>query len=235
MNNLKTLGIVGGMGPLATQDFYQKVIELTPALDDPQHIPVVMVADTQIPLRIAAWEGRGPSPLPAMLTAAQHCVNAGATVLAMPCNTAHFWFDALAAAQPQIRWLHIANAAVQAAIDYRPGLRRLGLAGTHVTLAMRLYQNAAAQLAAPFVCVEPDAALQALISQAIAAVKAGQIAVASARFQAAIDGFVQQGCDAVMLACTELPVIAAQLKSPVPLIDATHALAQACVRTCKPS
>ncbi len=222
------------MGPLATHDFYRKVIESTPADDDPQHIPVVMVADTQIPLRIAAWEGRGPSPLPAMLAAAQHCVNAGATVLAMPCNTAHFWFDALAAAQPQIMWLHIAHEAVRTAQMIAPHARRIALAGTHVTLAMNLYQDAAKAIAAPFECVVPTTAVQTLITQAIADVKAARIDAAVSGFQTAIDALVSDGCDAVLLACTELPVIAPRMHSRVPLIDATLALAQASVRACKP-
>jgi aspartate racemase len=232
---MRTLGIVGGMGPLATHDFYRKVIEATPADDDPQHIPVVMVADTQIPLRIPAWEGRGPSPLPALLAAARHCMQAGATVLAMPCNTAHYWFDAIVRDLPgEVRFIHIADAALREAQHALQATRspRLALAGTHATVAMRLYQDAALRLGLDVPWLLPDAPLQARITQAIADVKAGRIDAAIAAFQAALDGLAAQGAQAIVLGCTELPVIAPRMRCDVPLVDATAALARACVQAC---
>jgi aspartate racemase len=230
---MRTLGIIGGMGPLATHDFYRKVIERTPAADDPQHIAVVMVADTQIPLRIPAWEGRGPSPLPALIRAAQHCVNAGATVLAMPCNTAHFWFDEMVAAlAPDVRFLHIAEEAVRALPSGQQTAPRVALCGTHVTVAMQLYPQAAQRLGLAVDWLLPDPPTQALITQAIAAVKGGNVPAAAQAFARAADTLAVQGAELLMLGCTELPVIAPHLSSPLPLLDATDALAQACVTVC---
>ncbi len=230
---MKTLGIVGGMGPLATHDFYRKVIEATPALDDPQHIPVVMIADTQIPLRIAAWEGRGESPLPALNRAALHCVNAGATVLAMPCNTAHFWFDAMVKAlPPDVQFLHIADETLRAMQHEYSNAKRVALTGTHVTLAMNLYPEAAARVGHEIDWLLPAAAQQALITQAIAAVKAGQLNEAIGRYQAAVNLHVAQGAQAIVMGCTELPVLASSITCNVPLIDATGCLARACVAQC---
>jgi aspartate racemase len=231
------------MGPLATHDFYRKVIECTPAADDPQHIPVVMVADTQIPLRIPAWEGRGPSPLPALIKAAQQCVGAGATVLAMPCNTAHFWFEELVAALPRnVQFLHIADETVRCLPqalpqEMSPGMsqaRRIALAGTHVTLAMKLYQQAAQRLGMNADWLLPSEDEQALITAVIADVKAGCIDQAVAHFNSAVQALEQRGAEAVILGCTELPVIAQSVASRVRLIDATDCLARACVQACKP-
>lgn len=230
---MKTLGIIGGMGPLATSDFYRKVIDSTHAADDPQHLPVVMVADTQIPLRIPAWEGRGESPLPALNRAAMHCVNAGATVLAMPCNTAHYWFDEMCAALPShVKFLHIADETLRVMQREHAALKRVALTGTHVTMAMNLYPDAAKRVAHELDWLMPDAARQALISEAIAAVKGGNIEGAVQAYQHALDALMQQGAEAVVMGCTELPVLASRMNCAVPLIDATQSLAQACVIEC---
>ncbi len=229
---MKTLGIIGGMGPLATHDFYRKLIELTPATEDAQHIPVVMVANTLIPNRIAAWEGRGPSPLPALITAARQCVESGARVLAMPCNTAHFWFDEMARAVPQARFLHIADEAVRAACPSNgQAPLKLALTGTHATVAMGLYPSAAARLGMAVQWVDV-AAVQPGVTAAIAAVKAGRIEQAAADYQRVLTLLENAGAHAVVMGCTELPVIARAVRSEIPLIDATDTLVRACIAAC---
>src|SRR5690606_28553292 len=92
------LGVLGGMGPLATVDFLSKLIEETAAGRDDDHVPVVVYSVPQIPSRPAAIVSGGPSPLPAMLDGVRTLKGAGATVLAIACNTAHYWYDDLAAA-----------------------------------------------------------------------------------------------------------------------------------------
>ncbi|KPF67757.1 hypothetical protein IP84_12560 [beta proteobacterium AAP99] len=228
---MKTLGIIGGMGPLATHDFYRKLIELTPAAEDAQHIPVVMVANTLIPNRIAAWEGRGPSPLPALVAAARQCVESGARVLAMPCNTAHFWFEDMARAVPQARFLHIADEALRACTSGDGLPLRLALTGTHATVAMELYQSAAVRLAMNVQWIDVTA-VQPSVTAAIASVKAGGIKQAVAEYQGALDVLQSAGAQAVVMGCTELPVIAGAMRSDVPLIDATETLVRACIAAC---
>jgi aspartate racemase len=228
---MRTLGIIGGMGPLATHDFYRKLIELTPAAEDAQHIPVVMVANTLIPNRIAAWEGRGPSPLPALITAARQCVESGARVLAMPCNTAHFWFEDMARAVPQARFLHIADEALRACPQQAATPLKLALTGTHATVAMGLYQAAALRLGMQVQWIDVHE-VQPAVTAAIASVKAGRIEQAVGEYQRALDTLQSAGAQAVVMGCTELPVIAHAMRSDVPMIDATETLARACIAAC---
>ena len=108
------LGILGGMGPLATADFYAKLIAQTPAARDQDHVPVVIYAVPQVPDRTAALLRGGATPVPALLAGLRTLVAAGAQAIAMPCNTAHAWFDELAAQSP-VPLLHIADAAADAA------------------------------------------------------------------------------------------------------------------------
>ena len=96
-DNIKpVLGVLGGMGPLATVDFLRKLIEETPAARDEDHLPVIAWSVPQIPDRPAAITGNGESPLPALLAGVHTLKAAGAVALAIPCNTAHYWYDDMA-------------------------------------------------------------------------------------------------------------------------------------------
>ena len=102
------LGVIGGMGPLASADFFRKLIDATPAACDDEHIPVLIHSVPQLPSRPAAILRGGASPLPALMKARDRLVAAGATMLAMPCNTAHHWHAELAA--NSVPFPHIADA-----------------------------------------------------------------------------------------------------------------------------
>lgn len=94
------LGVLGRMGPLASADFFAKLAAATPAEDDEDHVPVLILSDPRILRRPPAILGNGESPLPAILARRDQLLAAGTTVLAMPCNTAHFWFPQLTADCP---------------------------------------------------------------------------------------------------------------------------------------
>ncbi len=106
----RILGVLGGMGPLATVDFLQKLIEETPASRDQDHIPVIAYSVPQIPDRPLAILGKGESPLPHMLEGIHTLKRAGAQAIAIACNTAHYWYDDLVL-QGGLPILHIADAA----------------------------------------------------------------------------------------------------------------------------
>jgi aspartate racemase len=82
------IGVIGGMGPLATVDFMHKVILATPAEVDEQHVPLLVSNDPRIPRRPAAILGDSESPFPRLLEIRDRLLRAGATALVMPCNTA---------------------------------------------------------------------------------------------------------------------------------------------------
>ena len=96
----KTVGIIGGMGPAATCDLMEKIIALTKAARDQDHLHVLTDVNTAIPDRTAAILHGGPDPVPEMRKSARRLVSAGAELLLMPCNTAHYFYDDLAASVP---------------------------------------------------------------------------------------------------------------------------------------
>ena len=127
------LGVLGGMGPLATVDFLAKVVTSTPATGDAGHIPLVVRSVPQIPDRNAAVLGQGDSPLEMLCAEARALKDGGATVGVMPCNTAHHWFDELSTAV-DLEFIHIADAAIAALDSQGVAGQTVGLLGTLGTL-----------------------------------------------------------------------------------------------------
>src|SRR3954468_19140929 len=136
----KVLGILGGMGPLATVDFLRKLIEETPAARDEEHIPVIAWSVPQIPDRPTAITSNGESPLPAMLAGIHTLKAAGAIAIAIPCNTAHYWYDDMVR-EGGLPVIHIADAALEALKAQSLAGKTIGLIATKGTLAAGFFQE----------------------------------------------------------------------------------------------
>jgi len=213
------------MGPLASAEFMRALTLLTPAERDQDHIPTILWSDPRVPDRTQARNHGGEDPLPALLRGIRGLEAAGCGAIAIPCNTAHGWFDAMQAATP-LPILHIVDA-VAAELDRR-GLRgaRIGLMGTTATLAMRLYQE---RLGVE--CLTPDDALMAShVMPAVGLVKANRLAEAYAPLADVARRLYAGGADAVVLGCTEIPLgIAAGPPLGFPVVDTVAALALAAI------
>lgn len=218
------LGILGGMGPLATVDFMQKVIERTPAAGDQDHLPMVVVSIPQVPDRTAAILGRGESPVPVMLEGIRLLNQAGVALIAIPCNTAHYWFDDLVR-ESRAPLLHIADAACAVLERRARGVRTVGFMGTTGAVAAGIYQQRI--VARGYDCLVPtDDDQEALVMGGIYKIKAGDLAAARQLLERAADGLRARGAGAIILGCTEIPIV---IKDGGDVVDATLALADACV------
>lgn len=222
--NDRVLGVLGGMGPLASAEFMRSLTLQTPALRDQDHVPAILVSDGRVPDRNAARLGQGESPLPALLRGIRTLEGAGCGAVAIPCNTAHGWFDAMAAATP-LPILHIVDAAAADLRAQGVAQGRIGLMGTAATLAMRLYQDRLPG----YEVITPDAAEMAeLVTPAIELVKANQVAAAYPPLAEMATRLHARGAQAVVLGCTEIPLgIAAGAPLPFPVVDTVAALARA--------
>ena len=221
------LGVIGGMGPLATADFFRKLLAATPAVGDEDHIPTLVHSVPQIPSRPAAILRGGVSPLPALLAARDRLLSAGATMLAMPCNTAHHWAAELAHDCPAT-FIHIVDAVAQR-IDART--RTLGLIATEATLVSGIYDRKLAVRGLRLITPDPDAYKDA-VQPSIDAVKRNALEEAGRLLEPVVEKLLESGADVVVLACTETPVALDAIASPLRerCIDSTDALALACVR-----
>ena len=223
------IGVLGGMGPLATVDFFAKVVAATPAQDDAGHVPLLIHSDPRIPGRPAALLHGGPSPLPALMAARDRLIAAGAQGLVMACNTAHYWHATLreGCALP---FPSIVDVACDAALLRFGAGARIGLVATRATLATGLFNSALQSRGLSWVATR-QSALDDWVLPAIALVKAGKTAQAGPMLAQAIAQRQTEGASGIILACTEAPMALGHASPAVQALclDSTQALAQATV------
>lgn len=218
------VGVLGGVGPMATVYFMQRVIELTEAATDQEHLDMVVWQHAAIPDRTAYLLGYSDEdPLPVMVADARRLEANGVAFIAMPCNTAHYFYDELAAAVA-VPFLDIVDETVAAAQARVPGLRRLGVLATDGTVRTGTYAGVCARRGVE--AVVPDDEVQREVSDIIyAGVKAGR-AVERERFEAVVDHLRRRGCQAIALGCTELSVLARELGTGPDVVDSVDVLAR---------
>ena len=219
----RMIGVLGGMGPLATVDFMQKIIHSTPAERDQDHIPMVVVSVPQIPDRATAVLAGTDDPFPGILSALRMLERAGVELIVIPCNTAHVWFDRLAAST-DVELIHMADA-VRRRIGSMEG--RVALMATEGTVRAGFYPR--------YLCGEnravfaPPKGIQGLVNRAVAAVKAADLGLARAVMEEAATALLADGATHLLLACTELPIAVAGASFEARCLDATRCLAEYCI------
>jgi aspartate racemase len=223
MAERRLIGVLGGMGPLATVDFMQKVIAATPAERDQDHVPLIVYSVPQIPDRVSAAAAGTNEPLQAMLMGLRILEQAGAELIAIPCNTAHAWYDQLAASTT-VKIIHMAHAVLSVASQSTGPVALMATVGT---IQAGIYQSHLEMAGWPALIPQPID--QDMIVEAIAAVKRGEIQRARASFDMAAARLLASGAERLLLACTELPVAAKGSIHEAYCLDATACLAQACV------
>lgn len=227
------LGVLGGMGPAAGAYFAYRVALLTQAARDQDHLPLLLVNDPRVPDRSAAIVGHGQDPLPAMRANLRLLESSGCTCAAIPCNTAHHWYDPLRDSV-KMPLIHIVSSVIESLQSH--GIRdgRIGLLGTPGTLRSGLYRSELATAGYELLPLS-DADVLRLCVRPIAAVKQNDIERAGDLLAESFDVMKKRGAAAVILGCTELPVALASQRTQVatlPVIDSIDALAVAALRHC---
>jgi len=198
------LGVLGGMGPMAGAAFMARLTALTDAGSDQEHIPTILWSDPRVPDRPSGYLGTGVDPLPWMQHGVAQLERMGARAIAIPCNTAHLWYEQLAAATGATV-LHIVRAVVK---DLkRKGVQggRIGLLGTAVTLQLELYQRELRAQGYDYVLLDADQHLR-YCAESIRLVKLNRPLDAFEPAVECIGLLTQRGADAIVLGCTELPL-----------------------------
>lgn len=223
------IGVLGGMGPLATLDFFGKVLAATPAKGDADHVPMLIQTDPRIPARPAAILSGGLSPLPELLAGRDCLVAAGATALVMPCNTAHYWYADLLDGCP-VPFLSIVDASLNELSLLADAGSTIGIIATRATLAAKIFDPALTRLGYK-VLLSEDTVTDTLILPGIELVKLGDTLRGGHLIELAVQALLDQGARAVILACTETPLALDAVKSPLRIqcVDSTAALARTCV------
>ena len=221
----KIIGIIGGMGPMAAADLFQKIILHTKASTDQEHLRVLMDNNTNIPDRTAALLSGGADPLPPMLESARLLERAGAQLLAMPCNTGHCYYTQLqqAVGIPLLNMIDLTCQALTA-----QGITRAGLLATSGTLQTNIYQEACRKYGISLVIPygEEQAAVMSLIYDGV---KAGRQSFDTAAATETVEQLFRRGAQTMILGCTELPMAVEWYHMQFPYVDSTLELAKAAI------
>jgi aspartate racemase len=221
------LGVLGGMGPLATTDFLRKLVKRTPAATDQEHIPVMVYGDCTTPDRTANIVGDGPSPLPKLLAGIEALNRSGAKAICIPCNSAHCWFDEMQAASAA-PVLHIVRASAGQVAKKNPAARTIGVLSTFGTHRMGIYSNTLTAMG--YSVVTPtEEEFETLVSPGIAMMKANDWAGAEAAYEKAATLLTARGAEITILGCTEIPFgMERQYRAnPTKFVDSNDALVDA--------
>lgn len=230
------VGIVGGVGPAATVDFMDKLVRLTRAQRDQEHVRLLVEHNPQIPDRTAHILGRGPDPSIALYAACKRLEAGGAAMIAIPCNTAHAYLGDL---QPHlsIPVISMPDVTMARIAERYPHCPPVGLLATSGTMSSGVYRRAAER--AGLTLIVPDDAHQAQVMNAIyggKGVKAGFVdGECRADLLAAARHLADRGAEVLILGCTELPLIVPGEDvlnlggREVGLVDPTRELARRCV------
>lgn len=226
MNEYKTIGILGGMGPMATYDLGIKIVECTKAGKDQDNVPVIVDCNTRIADRTAAILSGGQDPRPEMIKSAKRLEAAGADFLIMPCNTAHYFYDDICEAV-SIPMIHMPNETASRLKER--GIKKAGVLATDGTCQSGIYKKALGE--AGIEDVYPSEEIQKIVMSLIYDyVKAGNMDFSSLDIDGIVDEMKSKGAEILILGCTELPIAFDIIgETALPTIDPTKELAKAAV------
>ncbi len=223
----KTLGIIGGVGPLATMFIGEMIVRRTNAEKDQDHVEMVITNNPNIPDRTAFILGESDDdPVPVIVGDANRLRTAGADLLIMPCNTAHSFYDRIQASTELPVIDMIGETAARAK---RYGARRVGILATTGTITTGIYQTACERLG--MTPVVPDDYTQSVVMSLIYDdIKAGKRADPE-KWKTIHEVMTEVGCDELILGCTELSIVRQELELEG-CIDSLLVLAETAIERC---
>lgn len=222
------LGIIGGLGPMATAYFLELTVKMTAAGRDQEHLRAVLMEAPDIPDRTAHILDRSrPSPLPSLIRYARQLESLGCGHIAIPCITSHYFFPEL---QRELA-VPLLNIVEETARHLREnGVRTAGVMATTGTVRTELFQSALAREG--IACVLPDEAHQAMVMRVIYDdVKAG-LPVEKDVFGEAAAHLRENGAECLILGCTELSLANRDEPLGAGCLDALEVLSRAAVLAC---
>ena len=225
---MKKLGVIGGLGPMATVYFLQLLVQMSQAKTDQEHMEILLHSVPQIPDRTGYIIGKSKeNPLPLMAETGRKLADQGAEVIAIPCVTAHFFQQQLEA---EIG-VPVLNAIEETLLTLKSaGIERVGLMATDGTVQSGLFQKAleAADISCALPCEEGQKQVMHIIYEEVKAGKSVNLPL----FHETAEELFRQDAQVVLLGCTELSLIKRDHPLRPGFLDVLEVLARKAVRTC---
>lgn len=226
---MKKVGILGGMGPLATVDLFNKIVTMTNANCDNDHIHILIDNNTEIPDRTSFILGEGEDPTPELVKSATTLEAMGADFIVIPCNTAHHFYKFVqdSVSIPVINMIEETSKFI---INMNLDSNKVGLISTTGTIVSGVYDTMFKKYGLEI--VKPDTKGQQVIMDLIYGIKEGKTEFNLDSIYKVLQSLSDSGCSYVILGCTELPVAFQTLNIEGNFIDPTRILAQAAINSC---
>lgn len=222
----KMIGIIGGMGPLATCDMFQKIVNVTDASYDQQHVHVCIDSNTEIADRTEAIIHHGKNPVPEMVKSAVRLQGLGADVLIMPCNTAHFFYEQIIPFV-DIPFLNMIQMTADSVM--KKGIHKIGLLATNGTIQSGVYEKEFSKHGIDVIVPSKESQVQ-VMKLIYDGVKANNTSIDTKGFQKGAEELLEAGAQILILGCTELPIAFRMFGFTYPNIDPTLVLASRAVQ-----
>ncbi len=226
MEKTKVIGVLGGYGPYATNDFYRLMLNAINAKKDWDYPHVIIDSNPRIPSRARAFLYNEESPIPYMMQGIERLKNAGADFFICPCNTAHYFLRQID--QFPLPFLDMVNLTLQQVVS--DNVKKIGILGSEVTVMTNLYEE---KLIENNIEVENVNRIEDVRFIIEAGKQNKHLDEARKLMLSLIDEFQKKGADAVIYACTELPIILPIDQSPLKVYDASSILAKEAVNFAK--
>jgi len=224
----KTLGIIGGVGPLATMFLGEAIVLLTKAATDQEHVHTIIDNDTTIPDRTAFILGKSnDNPVPVIIRDAKKLADFGADLVCIPCNTAHTFYEEIQQGSP-VPVIHMIRETAKRAHELEAN--RVAILATDGTIFSKVYQKALMEQGIEPVI--PDEHTQKLVMSVIYDdVKSGKD-VSREKWKEIEEAVFALDCDRIILGCTELSVVNKNLQLGNRYIDSLLVLAETAIIRC---
>ncbi len=228
----KIIGILGGMGPAAAVELLRRIIALTPAQCDQDHIRVIMDNNTKMSDRTSAILGNGPSPLAEMIRTAENLEKAGANLIMVPCNTAHYYFEELER-RIHVPILNMIELTCQHIVREFPNVEKVGLIAANVVVEKNLYGKILEPVGINM--IYPPASMQQEVMKAIRKLKAGKMVEAGETIREVAYHLIQEGSEIIICGCTEVSLVLHNGDVYKDVVDSLQILAEAAVAEARAS
>ena len=223
-----TLGVIGGLGPIATAHFMELIIRMTEADIDQEHLDMIIYNRPSIPDRTGyILDPTKPNPLPEMIRVGNALARQGAKLIAIPCMTAHYFHRELTRyiEAPIVHAIHETAAHLK-----KHGISKVGIMATDGTIRSKLYQSELERHGIEALIPGPEGQ-KCVMSVIYDDIKANKPAGMD-KFQLASRDLRAQGAQAIILGCTELSLVKRDYPIGAGYLDAMEVLAQTCVLRC---
>ena len=225
----KLLGVLGGLGPMSTVYFCELLTAHTKAVRDADHIDMIVSSRASTPDRTAFILGKSmDDPLPVMREETERLCRAGADLIVIPCNTAHYFYEGLQKTCP----VPIVNIIEETVLHLKSrGVSSFGLLATEGTVKSGAYQRVTDPLGVR--CTVPSKSEQAVITDMIYSCIKQNKPVDQEAFWRVANALLSRGCETLVLGCTELSLLKKSLPDNELFVDSLEVLAHRTILLCK--